>query len=149
VSGHTAAGFLTAEDRTRVEQAIAEAERMTSGELRIHLEDHIEEEVLDHAAFIFEELAMHRTRDRNAVLLYVCVADRQVAVVGDRGIHAKVGPGFWGDVVAVLKLHFAADRRCEGLCDAARMIGQKLKEHFPRRGDDHDELSNAVTYSQG
>ena len=149
MSGYTAAEFLTPEERQQVEAAIAEAERMTSGELRIHLEDHIEEEVLDHAAFIFEELAMHRTRDRNAVLLYVCVADRQVAVVGDRGIHARVGPGFWSDVVAVLKLQFAADRRCEGLCDAARMIGEKLKEHFPQRSDDDDELSNTVTFSKG
>ncbi|MEZ4755689.1 MAG: TPM domain-containing protein [Flavobacteriales bacterium] len=147
MSALTAAEFLTAEERTRVEEAIADAERLTSGELRVHLEDHIEEEALDHAAFIFEELAMHRTRDRNAVLLYICVADRQVAVIGDSGIHARVGNGFWSDVVAVLKLHFAADQRCEGLCEAVRMIGEKLRVHFPLRSDDTNELSNTVTYS--
>lgn len=131
----------------KVEAAIVESERLTSGEIRVHLEDHIEEEVLDHAAFIFEELAMHRTRDRNAVLLYFCVADRQVAVIGDSGIHAKVGDAFWNDVLAVLKLHFAADRRCDGLCEAVRMIGEKLRVHFPLLGDDTNELSNAVTFS--
>ncbi len=147
MSALTAAEFLTGEERVKVEAAIVETERLTSGEIRVHLEDHIEEEVLDHAAFIFEELAMHRTRDRNAVLLYICVADRQVAVIGDSGIHARVGDAFWNDVVAVLKLHFAADRRCDGLCEAVRMIGEKLRVHFPLRGDDTNELSNAVTFS--
>ncbi|MCB0816098.1 MAG: TPM domain-containing protein, partial [Flavobacteriales bacterium] len=114
-------------------------------ELRVHLEDHIEEDVLDHAAYVFEELGMHRTRDRNGVLVYVAVADRQVAVLGDSGINEQVPDGFWTDVVGLLKLHFAAGRHAEGLVEAVHLIGEKLSSFFPLREDDTDELSNEVS----
>lgn len=142
----TAEDFLTEQGRQEVAAAIGEAERRTSGEIRVHIEEHIEEDALDHAAFIFEELGMQRTRDRNAVLIYVCVADRKVAVVGDKGINERVPPHFWRDVVGVLQLHFAAGRRTEGLCEAVRMVGEKLKAYFPYRDDDRDELSNEVSF---
>lgn len=142
----TAESFLSEADRARVAEAIGLAERRTSGEIRVHLEDHIEDDVLDHAAFVFEELGMQRTRDRNAVLIYVCVADRKVAVVGDKGINDRVPPGFWTDVVAVLKLHFAAGRQADGLCEAVHLVGEKLKSFFPYQADDRDELTNEVSF---
>ena len=124
----TADQFLDTSGRAQVREAIGAAERRTSGELRVHLEDHIEEDVLDHAAYVFEELGMHRTRDRNGVLVYVAVADRQVAVLGDSGINEQVPDGFWTDVVGLLKLHFAAGRHAEGLVEAVHLIGEKLSE---------------------
>ena len=141
----TADQFLDAAGRERVREAIGAAERRTSGELRVHLEDHIEEDVLDHAAYVFEELGMHRTRERNGVLVYVAVADRRVAVLGDAGINEKVPEGFWTDVVGLLKLHFAAGRHAEGLVEAVHQIGEKLSAYFPLRKDDTDELSNEVS----
>ncbi|HMC96023.1 MAG TPA: TPM domain-containing protein [Flavobacteriales bacterium] len=141
-----AAEFLTEAERTRVAQAIGQAEQRTAGEIRVHLEDHIEDDVLDHAAFVFEELGMHRTRDHSGVLIYICAADRKVAVVGDKGINERVPPDFWADVVAVLKLRFAAGQRAEGLCEAVAMVGEKLVAFFPRRVDDTDELSNEVSF---
>ncbi|MEZ4807005.1 MAG: TPM domain-containing protein [Flavobacteriales bacterium] len=140
-----AASFLTKAEKAEVADAISRAERMTSGELRVHLEDHIEEDVMDHAAFIFEELGMHRTRDRNGVLLYVAVADRRIAVIGDSGINARVPQGFWNDVVALLEGHFKADRRAAGLCAALERIGTKLSEFFPLKSDDTNELPNEVS----
>ncbi|MBK9514287.1 MAG: TPM domain-containing protein [Flavobacteriales bacterium] len=144
----TAAEFLSATERLQVERAIGEAEQRTSGEIRVHFEDHIEDDVLDHAAFIFEELGMHRTRDRNGVLIYISVADRWVAVIGDKAINEAVPQGFWNDVVGVLKLHFAASRRADGLAEAVHMVGAKLQAFFPLRSDDSNELSNTITYSQ-
>ncbi|HOP43361.1 MAG: TPM domain-containing protein [Flavobacteriales bacterium] len=141
----TADQFLDTSGRAQVREAIGAAERRTSGELRVHLEDHIEEDVLDHAAYVFEELGMHRTRDRNGVLVYVAVADRQVAVLGDSGINEQVPDGFWTDVVGLLKLHFAAGRHAEGLVEAVHLIGEKLSSFFPLREDDTDELSNEVS----
>lgn len=126
--------------------AIGEAERRTSGEIRVHLEDHIEEDVLDHAAFLFEELGMHRTKDRNGVLIYVSVADRQAAVLGDKGVNDRVGPYFWRDVLGVLQLHFAASRHADGLCEAVRMVGEKLRDMHPYQRGDRDELSNEVSF---
>jgi uncharacterized membrane protein len=142
----TAEDFLTATERQRVQGAIGVAEKRTSGEIRVHLEDHIEDDVLDHAAFIFEELGMHRTRDRNGVLIYLSVADRKVAVVGDAGINAAVPEGFWTDVVGVLKLHLAAGRHADGLCEAIHLVGEKLVSYFPLKRDDRDELSNEISF---
>ena len=138
--------FLPEADRAKVVQAIQAAELLTSGEIRVHLEDRIEEDVLDHAAFVFEELAMHRTRDRNGVLIYVSVVDRHIAVIGDSGINAVVPAGFWTDVVAVLKVHLAGGRRAEGLVEAVHMVGEKLKAYFPLRQDDTNELTNEISF---
>ncbi|HRH70740.1 MAG: TPM domain-containing protein [Flavobacteriales bacterium] len=140
--------FLSTAERERVKGAIGAAEKRTSGEIRVHLEDHIEDEVLDHAAFIFEELGMHRTRDRNGVLIYLSVADRKVAVIGDAGINAVVPDGFWTDVVGVLKLHLAAGRHADGLCEAVHMVGEKLVSDFPLKQDDRDELSNEISFGR-
>jgi uncharacterized membrane protein len=148
VTALSAAEFLSKAERERVSQAIGEAERLTSGEIRVHLEDHIEEDVVDHAVFVFEELGMHRTDQRNGVLIYVCVADRKVAVIGDKGINERVPEGFWTDVVAVLKLHFAAGRRADGLAEAVHMVASKLKQHFPLLTNDRNELSNEVSFSR-
>jgi uncharacterized membrane protein len=144
----SAAEFLTGAERELVERAIVEAEQRTSGEIRVHFEDHIEEEVLDHAAFIFEELAMHRTRDRNAVLIYISVVDRKVAVIGDKGINEVVPAGFWNDVVGVLQLYFAGGKRADGLVEAVHLVGAKLRHFFPLRNDDRNELSNTITFSE-
>ena len=144
----SAEDFLTAAERKQVAQAIGEAELRSSGEIRVHLEDHIEDDVLDHAAFVFEELGMHKTADHSGVLIYVCVADRKLAVIGDKGINERVPANFWNDVLGVLQLHFAAGRRVEGLCEAVRMVGEKLIQFFPRRTDDRDELSNEVSFDR-
>ena len=144
----TAEELLSPAELDRVRAAIHAAEARTSGEIRVHLDDTIAEDVLDHAAFIFEELGMHRTRDRNGVLIYISVADRWVAVIGDKAINEAVPQGFWNDVVGVLKLHFAASRRADGLAEAVHMVGAKLQAFFPLRSDDSNELSNTITYSQ-
>ncbi len=144
----TAEEFLSEAERKQVARAISEAELRTAGEIRVHLEDHIEDELLDHAAFVFEELGMHRTRERSGVLIYVCVADRKVAVIGDKGINERVPLNFWTDVVAVLKLRFSAGQRVEGLSEAVMMVGEKLVRFFPRHADDTDELSNEVSFDR-
>ena len=140
--------LLTEAERLRVRDAIAAAEKRTSGEIRVHLEDHIEDEVLDHAAFIFEELGMHRTRDRNGVLIYLSVADRKLAVIGDDAIDQRVPDNFWNDVLGLLKLHLVAGRAADGLVEAVHMVGEKLRMHFPLKSDDRDELSNDVSFGR-
>jgi uncharacterized membrane protein len=145
VSVLTAEEFLPEADRKRVAEAIRMAEQRTSGEIRVHIEDHIEEDVLDHAAFIFNELGMQRTKDRNGVLIYVSVADRKAAVIGDGGINDLVPPRFWHDVLSVMQIHFAAGRHADGLCEAASMVGEKLRDLHPFQRNDTDELSNEVS----
>ncbi len=141
----TAAELLTPDERTRVKEAVRLAEARTSGEIRVHLDDVISEHVLDHAAFVFNELGMHRTRERNGVLIYVSVADRQAAVIGDAGIHAKVPVGFWDAVLDGLRSAFRNGRYADGLCDAVTEVGRKLEAFFPPRHDDRDELPNDLS----
>jgi uncharacterized membrane protein len=142
----TAAELLSEADQVRVKEAISKAEARTSGEIRVHLDDTIADEVLDHAAYIFEELGMFRTRDRNGVLIYVSAADRRVAVIGDAGINARVPAGFWDDVLALLQEHFRSGRFADGLCQAVERVGEKLRADFPHERDDRDELSNDISF---
>lgn len=144
----TAEDLLSEIELLRVREAIGAAEQRTSGEIRVHLEDHIEEDVLDHAAFIFEELAMHRTKDRNGVLIYLSVADRKLAVIGDEGINQRVPENFWNDVLGLLKLHLAAGRAADGLIEAVHMVGEKLRTQFPLQADDRNELSNDISFGR-
>ena len=138
--------LLTEAELKRVRLAIAAAEERTLGEIRVHMEDHIEEDVLDHAAFIFEELGMHRTRHRNGVLIYLSVADRKLAVIGDEGIDRRVPANFWNDVLGLLKLHLAAGRPADGLVEAVHTVGEKLSALFPREANDQDELPNDISF---
>lgn len=140
--------WLSPGDLARVRQAIERAEKRTSGEVRVHLDIAILEGVLDHAAFVFKDLGMEQTKERNGVLIYVSVPGRKVAVVGDTGIHAKLGDRYWQDVLEAILAHFRQDRFCEGLCAGVEMLGEKLHEHFPHRTDDRNELSNEVSFGK-
>ena len=142
----TAADLLPGADQERVKEAIRKAEARTSGEIRVHLDDTIADEVLDHAAYIFEELGMFRTRDRNGVLIYVSLADRQAAVIGDAGINARVPEGFWDDVLALLREDFSHGRFADGLCKAIGQVGEKLHTLFPYQRDDRNELPNDISF---
>lgn len=138
--------FLSAQQRDNVAQCIAQAELITSGEVRVYIEEHIEADPLQHAAFVFHELGMQHTRERNGVLLFVSVGDRLAAVFGDQGINDKVPQGFWDSTLDLLKQNFAEGRQAEGLCEAVGLIGKKLATFFPPRSDDKNELSNEVTF---
>jgi uncharacterized membrane protein len=142
----TSADLLPEADQVRVKEAIRKAEARTSGEIRVHIDDTIADEVLDHAAYIFEELGMFRTRDRNGVLIYVSAADRRVAVIGDAGINARVPEGFWDDVLALMQAQFRSGQFATGLCLAVERVGEKLRADFPFERDDTDELPNDISF---
>ncbi|MCB0793986.1 MAG: TPM domain-containing protein [Flavobacteriales bacterium] len=144
----SASEFLPPHAREQVKAAIARAERNTSGEIRIHVDDRCEDEVLEHAALVFEELGMQRTKARNGVLIYISVLDHRLAVIGDQGINAAVPEGFWTDVVAALRIQFAAGKRVEGLVHAVELIGEKLGKHFPYEQGDRNELSNEISFGR-
>ena len=137
--------LLSKGDLERVREAVHRAEARTSGEIRVHLDDTIVDDVLDHAAFVFEELGMHRTQDRNGVLIFVSVAQRRAAVIGDIGIHEKLPHGFWNETLSVILEHFKTDRYCEGLCMGVERLGEQLRTHFPRANADRNELSDEVS----
>jgi len=141
----TPATFLTPAEERRVLEAIAAFERRTSGEIRVHLEGHVEGDLLQAARGAFERLGMARTAQRNGVLFYVAVGDRRLAVIGDAGIHERVEPGFWDHVVARVERGLAAGRPAEGLIEGVEAAGTALAEHFPPRAGDVNELPDGLS----
>ncbi len=141
--------LFTKEQQAQIEAAIKQAETDTSGEIRVHIERHIEEDVLDHAAFIFEQLEMHKTKLRNGVLFLVVVEDRQLAIIGDAGINAKVKEGFWDEIRDHMVSLFKQGRYTEGLSEGILMAGKALKEHFPYdKKSDKNELSDEISFGK-
>ena len=142
----SARNFFTPEQQKQIRQAIEEAEQSTSGEIRVHLEDKCKEDVLDHAAYIFKALHMHKTKLRNGVLFYLSTDDHKFAILGDAGINTKVPPGFWNNIKEHTLAQFKAGKVAEGLCEGIRMAGEQLKAHFPLGNNDPNELINEISF---
>ena len=140
--------FLNQEEEKLVVEAIKEAEKKTSGELRVHLQQTCNKEVLTAAKEKFISLKMNKTALRNGVLIYVAVKDRKFAIVGDKGINELVGEGFWNDVKELMLCHFKEGKNAQGLIEATLLIGQKLKQYFPFQSNDMNELSNEISKSE-
>ena len=136
--------FLSALDHTRIESAIAAAERLTSGELRVVIHPTKTDDPLAAAAKEFARLEMHLTRERNAILLLVAPRSRTFAFYGDTGIHEKCGPAFWQALADTLAADFHREAYTEGIEAALVKAGELLARHFPRRPDDRNELADHV-----
>jgi uncharacterized membrane protein len=145
--------FLSEPDFAAITQAIRTAEARTSAEIRVHLERRVPRrrpfgsapDVLARAQNVFRRLGMHRTVERHGVLVYIAVEERRLAVVGDEGIHGRVGDRHWNDVrdlmVEMLREHNPR-RAIERAIDE---LGRVLAQHYPRRPDDRNELSDEVS----
>ena len=108
--------FFSKEENEKIVQSIRDAEKCTSGEIRVFVESKCKFiDPLDRALEIFAELKMENTEDRNAVLLYVALKDRQLAVYADKGIHEKVGDQFWQEVMSTILSHFNKENYAEGI----------------------------------
>lgn len=144
--------FFSEAEQQRLREAIAAAERRTSGEIRLHIERDVPTaapaggDPYQRARQVFAELGMHDTAERNGVLVYLATRARKFAIVGDEQLHQRVGEAFWNDVRNLMAEQFGRDRFVEGLEGGVGMIGEKLREHFPHREDDRNELSDDISY---
>lgn len=139
-----AADYFTDERLAEIGAAIKQAEKTTSGEIRLYVEDKCKEDVLDHAAFLFGELNMHKTDLRNGVLFYLAMQDKKFAILGDGGINAKVEDDFWDHIKEEMVSHFKEGQFAVGLEKGIEMAGKALAEHFPYQKDDVNELSDDI-----
>jgi len=135
-------------DRQQILAAIKEAEKNTSGEIRLFIEDDCGENVLDRAAFIFNELEMNKTKERNGVLFYLATDSRQFAILGDSGIHSKVEKDFWHDIKHEMQNYFTEGNFLKGLTSGINMSGEALKKHFPHHRHDKNELSDDIVFGK-
>ncbi len=136
---------LDNEAKAQIVEAIRQAELKTSGEIRVHLQKKCGEDSLKDAKKTFRRLGMHRTKNKNAVLLFIAQDSHRFAIIGDEGIHRHVGESFWDKTRDGLAQSFLQGRFKEGIMEAVQNIGDKLKIFFPAESDDKNELSNTVT----
>jgi uncharacterized membrane protein len=140
--------FLNKLDHDRIVRAIKDAESKTSGEIRVYLQrGKLSDDPLIAAQRRFHKLGMHKTRERNAVLIFVAPRAHKFAVVGDKTIHERCGEQFWRRVVDKMRAHFRNEKFSDALVEAIEEAGKALAQHFPKRSASSDELPDDVIES--
>jgi len=139
--------FFSEEEKERLIKAIQDAERRTSGEIRVHLAHHSKQDPMEEAKAVFEKLGMTQTAERNGILFFLSLKDHRFVVLGDEGIHEKVGQDFWESIREEMIRHFKEERFIEGLVAGIQKAGDQLTRHFPRQSTDRDEHSNDLSHS--
>ncbi len=142
--------FFSDQEKSRIVAAIREAEQQTSGEIRVYVESRCRfVDPLDRAAEVFTILKMEKTAAQNAVLIYLAVKDRQLAIFGDQGIHEKVGDRFWAEEINTILSEFRQDNYAEAIAHVVLDIGSALKQHFPYdRQTDINELPDEIVFGR-
>lgn len=138
--------IFTEIEEDRIANAIAEAEKATSGEIRIALDKYCEGDAYEKAIQYFSEMDMDKTRLHNGVLIYMAYEDHKFAIVGDKGINKVVPPNFWETTKVAMKAHFSAGNLADGIIAGVLLAGEELAKFFPYQGDDINELSNEIVY---
>jgi uncharacterized membrane protein len=137
--------FLSKLDHDRIVEAIAEAEKGSSGEIRVHVTRRKPEDLEARARRRFEKLGMTRTKLRNGVLIYIAPNIRRFQILGDSGVHEKCGDDFWKETAQEIEAHFRKGEFTEGIVRGVEKVGNVLEKHFPRQAADVNELPDEVT----
>jgi uncharacterized membrane protein len=141
-----AINFFSKEDKELVKSAVKEAELNTSGEIRVHIDNHCKEDVMDRAAWWFGKLEMQKTEQRNGVLFYLAVKDHKFAILGDAGVNAVTPDGFWDTIKEKMLAQFKQGAFATGLNEGILMAGEALRDHFPYQDGDVNELSDEISF---
>lgn len=138
--------LLTASDKQLLVEAIQLAEKNTSGEIRVYVESKLGKgDALSRATEIFFKHKMNETKQRNAVLIYVAVNDKKLAIYADQGIYEKMGIEFWYSQVQEMTGHFKSMNYVNGITAVIGEVGHALSSHFPYdRITDTNELSDEI-----
>jgi uncharacterized membrane protein len=138
--------LFTEEEQEMVTAAIADAEKLTSGEIRIAIEKHCPDDAFARATTYFSKLNMEKTVHRNGVLIYLAHEDHKFAIIGDTGIDKVVPDDFWETTQVAMKAHFASGNFVNGIIAGVSLAGEKLAMFFPYDNGDVNELPNDIIY---
>ena len=133
-------------NREKVKAAIEKAEHQTSGEICVSVAPLFWGSIEKAADKAFLRMGMTHTKERNGVLFFVVPSRRKFVVLGDQGIHDKVGQEFWDRVAAVLSEKFREGDFTGGLVRGIEEVGVQLSVHFPYTKGDTDELPDDVDF---
>jgi len=137
--------FLTQKEEQEIIEAIRVAEKNTSGEIRIHIENQNSGNSETRAMELFHYLKMDNTKLQNAVLIYVAIDNKVFSIYGDKGINDVVGLDFWDSIKDIIASHFIKGQFKQGLIDGVLKVGEQLEAHFPWHNHDIDELPNEIS----
>lgn len=138
--------ILNRDQDRRIVEAIRQAEKNTSGEIKVHIENRCKGDVEQRSLFIFNHLKLNETKSRNGVLIYLAIKDRKFAILGDEGIDKVVEADFWDDVKDLMLSFFKEGHFAEGLEQGIQRCGEKLKTYFPYQSDDINEIPDDISY---
>ena len=137
--------FLRELEHDRIVRAIKEAEAKTSGQIRVFLQrGRFEEDALERAQKKFIHLGMHKTQERNAILILVAPRAQKFAVIGDEGVHQKCGEKFWQELVEKMRGHFLREEFTEALVEGIEAAGALLARYFPKTDAATNELPDDI-----
>lgn len=139
--------FLSGKEEQEIVEAIIQAEKNTSGEVRVHIEKTTEISHYDRALEVFKMLKMFNTKRQNAVLIYLAVEDHKFVIYGDKGIHEVVPENFWDTTKDAIQEEFKQGNFKQGIIAGVLKAGEELKNHFPYEENDEDELPNEISRS--
>jgi uncharacterized membrane protein len=131
-------------DHDRIVATIAEAEKHTSGEIRVYISHRKVGNIHRAAVHQFLRLEMNKTKHRNAVLMFVAPKSQNFAILGDEAVHAKCGEAFWEQVASGMGDRFRQGRFTDGIIHGIEIAGKLLAEHFPGHGAGHNELPDSI-----
>jgi uncharacterized membrane protein len=138
--------LLDSGDEERIKEAITVSEKLTSGEIRVHIDKSCDIDIFDRAAEVFNLLKMDQTELRNGVLIYLSKRERKFAIIGDSGINKVVEPGFWNETAENMSIYFKSGEFAKGILEGIESAGKKLQKYFPYKEGDKNELDNSVSF---
>jgi uncharacterized membrane protein len=139
--------FLTHLQHDEIVKAIGEAEKKTSGEIRLFISrKEPDEDAVAAAQKAFVHLGMHKTKEKNGVLIFVAPRVRKFAIIGDEAVHAKCGDEFWKEVAHEISTHFRNGGFSDGILHGIQRAGKLLADHFPRHPGDKNQLPDEIAH---
>ncbi len=138
--------FFDSSQKLQIIKAIQEAEANTSGEIRLHIENHCKEDLLTRAWEVFHELQMHETEKRNGVLIYIALKDKKMAILGDQGINNVTSDNYWESEINNMTQLFKQGQYVNGIIQTITRVGDKLKQYFPVESQNINELNDEISF---
>ena len=142
--------YFSDEEKLQIVEAIRSSEKTTSGEIRVFVEGKNPfVDPVDRAAEVFFKLKMQNTEHRNAVLFYIAMGSKELALFVDEGIHNAVGTEYWNNAVKLMLNQFTKDNIITGIVQCIRQIGTTLTEKFPYiPTEDKNELPDDIVFGK-
>lgn len=138
--------FLSSKEKRQIIEAIRFVEKNSSAEIRVHLAKKTNGDIIEEAKKVFYSIGMDKTIERNGVLFFLSIKDRKFAIIGDSGINEKVGENFWKEIATEMENYFRKDLFGEGLEYGIYKVGEILREHFPHKENDVNELPDNISF---